>query len=239
MTALDMTAADRVVVVTATAGYRHQSIETAESVIAGMSASMGLDLTFVRSEEEMRRALSVEALSGVKLLMFVNTTGEVAPSTRAAVLEWVAAGGSFAGFHSASDTWHSSSDYIEMLGAEFDRHPQELAVDLLVDDAGHPAMSGVTSPHRLFEEIYLFRRFDPGRVRMLMSIRRSPEDGRDGMFPIAWSRTHGKGRVFYTALGHRDDVWTSSWFQQQLRSAVSWSLRRDLQPRKRGVRRPF
>ncbi|HXI11979.1 MAG TPA: ThuA domain-containing protein [Thermoanaerobaculia bacterium] len=237
MSTVDAIAADRVVVVTATAGYRHESIETAERVLGEMARPMGVELVRVRTEKEMEQALSPEGLRSVRLLMFINTTGEIAPSIRTGVLEWVAAGGAFAGFHSASDTWHDSPHYIEMLGAEFDRHPEQLAVDLLVDEPGHPATSGLDSPQRVFEEIYLFRQFRPESVRLLISLRMSPEDGSDGIFPISWTRNYGKGRVFYSALGHRSDIWTSAWFQKHLSGAILWGLRRDVQPRRRAVKR--
>lgn len=45
-------------------------------------------------------------------------------------------------------------------------------------------------------------------------------------FPCTWARMHGKGRVFYTSLGHREDVWTSKVFQQILLGGLSWALGR-------------
>ncbi len=69
---------------------------------------------------------------------------------------------------------------------------------------------------------------------MLLSLRSSPEDGQPGFFPLAWTRTYGSGRVLYTALGHRRDVWTE-WFQQHLTGAIAWGLRRDQIPRRRAA----
>lgn len=43
-------------------------------------------------------------------------------------------------------------------------------------------------------------------------------------FPATWARMHGKGRAFYTSLGHREDVWTSRPFQQILVGGLSWAL---------------
>ena len=72
---------------------------------------------------------------------------------------------------------------------------------------------------------------------MLLSLHTSPEDSGSGFFPVAWTRTYGNGRVLYTALGHRIDVWTSEWFQQHLTGAIAWGLRRDLVPRRRAAGR--
>jgi len=219
-------AADRVVVVTATAGFRHDSIPTAEEVIAQISRRIGFDVTFARDEAQMHDALSPDALQNVKLVMFVNTTGPLQLDSRDALLAWIAKGGSFLGAHSASDTWHEWPEYIAMLGGEFDHHPDQTTRTVFVEN-------GTLPTHDLFEEFYLFKNFDPSRVTVLLALHESPEDSAPGFFPLAWTRTYGDGRVFYTALGHRIDVWTSEWFQQHLSGAIAWGLRRDLVPRHR------
>lgn len=43
-------------------------------------------------------------------------------------------------------------------------------------------------------------------------------------FPATWSRMHGQGRVFYTSMGHREDVWTSDVFRKVLLGGLSWVL---------------
>jgi len=227
-------AAGQVLVVTATAGFRHDSIETAEQVISSISDQTGrFTVVFARTEEEMLLALMPERLNDIRLVMFVNTTGEVGIAGREGLLRWISEGGSFIGAHSAADTWHESPEYIEMLGGEFETHPAETNVSVMVDDRDHPATAGLESPHRLFEEIYLFRNFHLEQVRMLLSLRASPENAQPGFFPLSWFRTYGRGRVLYTALGHRSDVWTSPWFEQHLTGAILWALERP--PRRRAA----
>ena len=219
---------DRVVVVTATSGFRHSSIEIAEEVIARMAAAGRFDMTYARTEDEMRAALSPKALRKTKLVIFANTTGDLTPEVRTALLRWVSDGGSFVGVHSASDTWHESPDYIRMLGGEFETHPDQMNGTLIVVDRDHPATAPLASPHVLFEEFYQFKNFDRDRVNMLVT--------RDDGSPVAWSKSFGSGRVFYTALGHREDVWTSAWFQQHLSGAIAWALRREPElPRRRTI----
>ncbi len=227
---------DRVVVVTATAGFRHESIATAEQVISKIAADW-FDVTFVRTEEEMADALSEAALRSVKVVIFANTTGDLQLPSRDALLQWIEGGGSFIGIHSASDTWHEWPDYIRMLGGEFDHHPAETTVDVFVDQPDHPAVGGLQSPHTMFEEIYILKNFDRDSVTLLMSLRQSPEDASAGLFPLAWCKRVGQGRVLYTALGHRSDVWTTAWFQQHLREVIAWALRFDERPRRRPTRR--
>jgi uncharacterized protein len=43
-------------------------------------------------------------------------------------------------------------------------------------------------------------------------------------FPQTWVRTHGKGRVFYTSLGHREDVWTNPFFQALAQGGIAWVM---------------
>jgi type 1 glutamine amidotransferase len=232
--ALPVIAADRVVMVTVTEGFRHDSIETAEQVIAGIGEHrLGFAVIFVRSEAELATSLSPDALRNVKLVMFVNTTGDLQLPARETLLEWIAAGGSFIGVHSASDTWHEWPEYIAMLGGEFDHHPDQTTRTIFVENAAHPATASLPAPHDLFEEFYILKNFDPNRVSVLLSLHTSPEDSGSGFFPLAWTRNYGRGRVLYTALGHRIDVWTSEWFQQHLTGAIAWGLRRDLIPRRR------
>jgi len=45
-------------------------------------------------------------------------------------------------------------------------------------------------------------------------------------YPSTWARKHGNGRVFYTSLGHREDVWSSKIFEQILLGGLSWALGR-------------
>ena len=60
---------------------------------------------------------------------------------------------------------------------------------------------------------------------MLLALDKHPNDGTPGYYPLAWTRDHGQGRVFYTALGHREDVLESEWYRKHLRGGVLWSLR--------------
>jgi type 1 glutamine amidotransferase len=221
-----MSLAAVILVVTATAGFRHDSIPTAEDVIARLAPRLGASVVFARSEEETAGALNAQALRGVQVVMFVNTTGELDVPSRDDLLQWIAGGGSFVGVHSASDTWHDWPAYADMLGGEFESHPDQYVARIDVLDPEHPATAPLQSPHSMLEEIYTLKNFDAARVRPLLAT-----DGR----VIAWSKSYGGGRVFYTALGHRIDVWQSEWFANHIIGAMSWALRRDELPRRRAV----
>jgi type 1 glutamine amidotransferase len=112
-----------------------------------------------------------------------------------------------------------------MLGGEFESHPDQSLVDIVVESRANAATATLDSPQPLFEEIYRLKNFDPSRVHLLLST--------DSSLPIAWTKSYGSGRVFYTALGHRIDVWTSPWFRQHLTGALAWALHHEPLPKRR------
>jgi type 1 glutamine amidotransferase len=88
----------------------------------------------------------------------------------------------------------------------------------------------------MFEEYYHIKRFDPAAVHLLLALRFDPDASEAATLPLAWWRDFGRGRVFYTALGHREDVWESPWFQQHLTGALAWALKLQPAPRRRAIR---
>jgi hypothetical protein len=214
-----------VLVVTATAGYRHESIPTAESTLQFLADQQDVEISFVRTPEEVQSRLTSAGLEGISAVFFVNTTGDLPVSAAQAVVEWVRDGGTFAGIHSASDTWLGVPEYVEMLGGEFIGHPPETSALVIVDDGEHEATRMLESPHVLFEEFYYLDKVDVTKIRMLLSIRRRPEPPADaGYWPLAWAKAFGRGRVVYSALGHREDVWLSEWFRAHVSGILRWAV---------------
>ncbi|HET9369252.1 MAG TPA: ThuA domain-containing protein, partial [Vicinamibacterales bacterium] len=118
--------------------------------------------------------------------------------------------------------------YLEMIGAEFASHGDQATADVRVETAAHPATTGLPNPWRVHDELYEFFASPRPSSTILLSLDRHPADGHPGAgesgdSPLAWFRAFGTGRVFYTALGHRDDVWTSATFRQHLRGAIEWA----------------
>jgi uncharacterized protein len=154
-----------------------------------------------------------------------------------ALLEAIAAGKGFLGSHCASDTFHSPGSanvnqeaekvdpYLAMLGGEFIRHGDQQPATMHVVDSSFPGLKGV-SDFKIKEEWYALKNFQPDLHVILVQ----DTTGMKGMdyqrpnFPATWARMHGKGRVFYTSLGHRDDVWTNPVFQNLLVGAASWGF---------------
>jgi hypothetical protein len=177
---------------------------------------------------------------------FFFTTGDLTePGTDAmppmsargkqALLSAIRNGKGFIGVHSASDTFHSRGNrfetqvhpdrYIAMLGGEFFSHgdQQEARVRLL--DPKFPGLQGSGEAFAIKEEWYSLKNFAPD-IHVLLVLETDRMRGSEyerPPFPLAWIRKEGKGRVYYNAMGHRDDVWASERFRKMLAGAVAWA----------------
>lgn len=225
----------RAVVVMQSAGFTHDVVKDAsdgdpsvvQRVLAKLFEAQGIEATFTKDARELPAQLD-----GASLVVFY-TTGDLPLSNDdlRAFNQWVRNGGAFLGMHCAADTFQNNPLYYELLGGTFDGHPWNAGdtVTLKVQDAEHPAAAPYTSGERqtFKEEIYQFKNFDPQAVRVLLSLdmqktaKKAPRH-----VPIAWCKRVEQGRVFYTSLGHRQDVWMSEPYQAHLTAAIDWLLGR-------------
>lgn len=153
--------------------------------------------------------LEAEKIDGV---IFANTTGDLPLPDPEGFIKWVEAGHAFMGMHSASDTFHKFQLYIDMLQGEFETHKAQVPAELIAGDTAHPANAGIGEKWNLAqEEMYIIKSQDRSKVRSLWFMRHHPNDANDKRhFPVCWARKAGNGKVFYTSLGHREDLWSDS-----------------------------
>ena len=163
----------------------------------------------------------------------VQKTPPVSAEGKRRLLETVAAGKPFIGVHSAC-YWGPSTGpddpYLAMVGAEFVSHGAQQEAAMRVASPKFPGAEDLGDSFRLLDEWYALRNFAD---RMHVVLVQETEGMQGGMyqrppFPATWARMHGKGRVFFTSMGHREDVWTNKIFQQILVGGINWALdRRD------------
>jgi hypothetical protein len=182
--------------------------------------------------------LAAGKLDGYDALVFM-TTGELplAPVDRQALMDWIARGGAFAGVHCATDTFYEFAPYMEMIGGTFDGHPWHEEVTVRIDDyrylGSHVrdlALEQDEKPFVVADEIYQFRNFRRHPVRVLATLDPGSVDlalgqRADGDYALAWAREWGEGRVFYCALGHREEVWRDRNFQELFLGGLRWAIR--------------
>jgi type 1 glutamine amidotransferase len=156
-----------------------------------------------------------------------------------ALLDAIAGGKGFVGSHCASDTFHSKGDtrknqdprdvdpYIRMLGGEFISHGEQQKSTMRVVDPRFPGLKGVED-FTLHEEWYSLKNFRDD-LHVILAQDTQGMRGADYQrpkFPATWARMHEQGRVFYTSMGHREDVWHNPIFQNLLVGALNWATGR-------------
>lgn len=218
-----------VLVVGATAGYRHDSIPAAIETIRQIGEESGAFGVTVLPEVSDLVALSTDMLTQHSVAVFASTSGELPldETQKAALLSFIEAGGGFIGIHSATDTFYSWPEYGELTGAYFREHPWTQEVRVTVEDATHPTTQMLPSTLTLTDEIYFFRSDVRARpnTQVLMALDASSV-GAAGDFPLAWYTTYGAGRVLYNALGHFDGIWREPFFRAHLLAAIRWTAGR-------------
>ncbi len=167
------------------------------------------------------------------------------PAGKTALLKAVADGKGFVSTHSATDCFHSfgrnghvpqrfdddgdgADDYIKMIGGEFIRHGAQQKSRMIVADAAFPGIGAIPPDWCPLEEWYSLKNF-ASNLRVLLVQDTAGMVGAEYQrpnYPTTWARMHGKGRVFYTSLGHREDIWTHPGYQAMLAGALNWALRR-------------
>ncbi|MCS6802676.1 MAG: ThuA domain-containing protein [Chloroflexota bacterium] len=211
----------RVLVITATYGFRHDSIPAAIAAFRGLADA---STAFTVTATEDLSVISQAGLMQYDVLVFCLTSGELPLSNeaRAALLGFVAAGGGFLGFHSATDTLYRWPEYGALVGAYFKEHPWVQPGGVIVEDSAHPATEGLGSSFTIREEFYTFRENPRPRVHVLLRLD-AASVGASGDFPLAWCRQQGAGRVYYNALGHFSETWADARFQRQVLGAIRWA----------------
>ena len=239
----------RLLLVTTTVGFPHSSIPTAEKVLANLGEKTGVfSVEIVRSgprprdkaeqgpwmekmTKDLAEKMNPEALKKFDGIIFANTTGILPLPDKEAFLNYIKSGKAFIGMHSASDTFHGPpggavDPYIEMLGGEFQTHGAQVGVECLVQDNKHPAVRHFGESYCLhMEEIYLFKNYQANQVHELLVLDKHPNKKKElGRFPVSWCKEYGQGKVFYTSLGHREDVWESDSYQKHVLGGIKWAL---------------
>jgi uncharacterized protein len=221
----------RILYFTYSAGYRHDVIPLSREILSQLGNNSG---AFEVTATEDTSELSAENLERYAAVMFY-TTGElpISDAQKTALLDFVRSGGGFLGVHSATDTFYTWPDYLDLIGGYFNGHPWHQAVTIEVVDPDDPLVAFLGNSLQIEDEIYQISDFDYGGSRVLLRLDPGSVDlGKDGVhrrfygWPLAWSRFYGNGRVFYTALGHEPSVWQDARYQQMLANAILWSMRR-------------
>lgn len=190
-----------------------------EKTFAELAAKHNFEVV---ASQNSRKEITAENLKNFDAVFFY-TTGSLPLSEvqKSDLLAFVRSGKGFGGSHCATDTFYDWKEYGELIGGYFDGHPWHQKIKVIVEDKNNPATKHLGESFEITDEIYQFKGpYSRDRLRVLMRLDMGSvkDQGRrkDGDNALAWIHRFGEGRVFYTALGHRDEVWADPRFQQHI-----------------------
>jgi len=229
-----------VLVISQTNGFEHDSIPEAMAAIFNMGKESGLWDTEMRTDTKLLtkkefKGNNAKNLNYFDLVVFASTTGELTldDSQKADFLSFVHDDGKgFVGIHAALDTNYKWPEYGEMIGGWFNEHPwMTFNAPIRVEDPDFPAVRHFPKAFVKYDEIYQPKEWSRDKVNVLLSLDpdkldyNNPRVHRDDHdFAIAWSKMYGKGRVFYSTLGHTEESWDDPDIRKMYFEAIRWTL---------------
>ena len=229
-----------VLVIAQTKGFEHDSVPDGMAAIYNMGHDSGLWDTTLRTDTELitKKDLGRNSknLNYFDALVFVSTTGELDldDSQKRDMMSFIKDDGKgFVGIHAALDTNYKWPEYGEMIGGWFDQHPWfTFNAPIINEDPTFPAVRHFPKEFVKYDEIYQPKDWSRDKVHVLLSLdpaklnyENNPRIHRtDHDFAVAWDKMYGKGRVFYSTLGHTEESWSDPDIRKMYFEAVKWVL---------------
>jgi type 1 glutamine amidotransferase len=219
-------------------GYRHEAVSHAMATIEGLGRENGLWDTTLRTDTEIltKKKLEYDAKNlndFDAILFFTGGDLEMDAQQKVDLISFIHDDGKgFIGVHSAAITFVDWPEYGDMIGGFYDEHPwSTFDAPIIVEDPSFPGMQQFPPSFVLRDEIYQMRNYSRDRVRVLMRLDVSKLDMKnknvhrtDRDFAVTWAKMYGKGRVYYTTLGHVEANWDKPDFRQMLTEAIRWAM---------------
>ena len=228
----------RLLVIGEEKGFRHEAISHAMVTIERLGRETGSWDTYIRTDTEpiTKKKLEYNAKNlndFDAVLFYTGGTLEMDEQQKADFLSFIHDDGKgFIGVHSASITFTKWPEFGEMLGGYFDEHPWgTFDAPILVEDPAFPGMSQWPKAFVLKDEIYQVKDFSRDKVRVLMrldpnklDLNNSRVHRKDHDFAVTWAKTYGKGRGYYSTLGHVEQNWDDPRLQKMYVEAIKWAM---------------
>ncbi|MFN6374604.1 MAG: PVC-type heme-binding CxxCH protein [Chitinophagia bacterium] len=198
----------------------HRPIDRVPSIMAALGPK-GINFTYTDDLADINTA----NLNKYDALMVFANWDKITPEAEKALLDYVASGKGFLPIHCASYCFRNSEAYVKMVGGQFWRHTMDSITTQTVQGS-HPIMNGLKS-FTAYDETYLHSQLQPDNnvlaVREIKTdqFKDKPDTKTE---PYTWTRTHGKGKIFYTAYGHDERTWGQTGFQELIYNAILWTV---------------
>jgi len=222
---------------------QHDSTSHALAVIERLGYESGAYDTYIRTDSNIisRHPLMTDgkpasggpSLANVDAIFFLgHREVQLDARQKADLIAFVKEDGKgFVAAHTALTGFESWPEFVDLLGARYDGHPWNAAAGSIInEDPGFPATKHFAAVFNFVDEFYQPKDYSRDALRVLLRLDTTkmppnPELHRtDGDFPLAWAKMYGKGRVFYSSLGHAASTWDNPDVYHMYFEALKWSL---------------
>ncbi len=190
--------------------------------LAPVLEQRGIELKYTDRMEDLT-ADTLEDFDG--LVLYANID-RIEDTQAKAVLDYVASGKAFIPLHCATFCWRNNPDIVKLMGGQFQRHGGQV-FGTQIAEPDHPIMRGF-SGFSSWDETYIHHLHnEENRTVLEYRVEGEQAEGKDRE-PWTWVRTHGKGRVFYTAWGHDTRTWTNPEFSNLVERGIRWACGKEV-----------
>jgi uncharacterized protein len=222
---------------------QHDSVSHALATIERLGYESGTYDTYIRTDSNIiskhplmttgQPASGGPSLTNVDAIFFLgHREVELTAEQRAELLSFVKDDGKgFVAAHTATTAFLAWPEFSEMLGGQYDEHPWgSTAGTIINEDPNFPATKHFPATFPFNDEFYQTKNYSRDKIHVLLRLdmaKMPPNSGvhrTDGDFPLAWAKMYGKGRVFYSSLGHAASTWDNPDVYHMYFEALRWSL---------------
>lgn len=232
----------KVLLITETAGWHHESIDYGIAAINELAATHN----FKVERQQKAEHINFERFNSFDAVIFLSTTGDIFNDEEQAAFEkYIQSGKGFVGIHAASDTEYEWEWYTKLVGRMFYIHPEQQTATLNFIDKNFPGLEHFPDAMLFTDEWYEFGEEKIDGLNYLITIDENTFDpnanfenhdvdeagnqidrtgsGMGDFHPISWYHEYDGGRSFYTALGHIEKVYENRWFLEHLYGGIYYA----------------
>ena len=181
-------------------------------MLASSLAKEGINFTYTDDLKD----LNPQTLEKYDALMIYANHDEISPSQEKALLNFVKEGNGLIPVHSASFCFRNSEEYIELVGAQFQKH-ETGTFEASIIKKDHPIMKNLKE-FSTWDETYVHHKHSSDRIVLMERVEGAHHE------PWTWIKDYGKGRVFYTAYGHDERTWGNPGFHELMKEGIFWAV---------------
>lgn len=181
----------------------------------------------VTLSESTASYLEKELMQSLDLVIQHITMSKMSNRESKGLRDAIARGVGLAGCHGGlGDSFRNDTEYQYMVGGQFVKHPGgQIDYKVTISNTSDPVTAGINDFNLKTEQYYMH--YDPN-IEILATTSFSGEHDAwiDGVeMPVVWKKNYGKGRVFYSALGHSEDIFDVPEVWNIMTRGIEWAVK--------------